>query len=127
MRWQACTWMRWRALGVAAVTLALLGGCADPASVVGFQEIDPGARLRAIRQAAATNDRAAVPSLINELESDDPAERLLAIRALEKITGQTLGYDHAAGVEDRQEGVRRWVAWYSQQPKMTTNGNEGRT
>jgi hypothetical protein len=95
--------------------------------VVGFQENDPAARLRAIQKAAASGDRGAIPDLINELESDDPAERLLAIRALERITGQTLGYDHAAGLTERQEGVRRWAEWYSHQPGMTTIQDGGRT
>ena len=89
-------------------------GCANPDTAVGFQENSPNARLRAIRQAAATGDQSAVPGLIGLLESDDPAERLLAIRSLEKITGQTLGYDHAAGREERQEAVQRWALWYTQ-------------
>jgi HEAT repeat protein len=97
-------------------------GCANPDSAVGFHEKDPAARLRAIRQAAAAQDRSAIPGLIGELESDDPAERFLAIRALERITGQTQGYDHAAGSAKRQEAVRRWGVWYSQQSGTTGRG-----
>lgn len=71
--------------------------------------------MRAIRDAATKNDQAAVPALINRLDSDDPAERLLAQRALEKLTGQSCGYDHAASRQDRQAAVQRWVAWYQQE------------
>lgn len=106
---QTCGWV---GLGAAAT---LLGSCANPDSAVGFTESSPNARIRAIRQAAAEGDKASVGPLIGLLESDDPAERLLAIRTLERVTGQTHGYDHAAGREERREAVRRWADWYAQQ------------
>jgi hypothetical protein len=106
------------ALGAAGV----LGGCANPDSAVGFQEQDPAARIRAIQQAAASKDEAAVPGLIQLLESDDPAERLLAIRALERITGQTMGYDHAAPVDERRAAAERWGGWYAGRTKDNGGG-----
>ncbi len=45
------------------------------------------------------------------LESDDPAERMLAIRALERITDQTLGYHHEDPEWKRVESVNRWEHW----------------
>ena len=101
------------ALSVGAVWVAGVAGCADPESAVGFHEKDPAARLRAIRQAAATRDASAVPSLIGLLQSDDPAERLLAIGALERITGETRGYDHAAPIDERNAAVERWASRYT--------------
>jgi HEAT repeat protein len=106
---------------LALLAAAALSACTNPDTAVGFHEDNPAARLRAIRQAAARDDPSAIPDLIDLLESDDPAERLLSIRALERITGQTLGYDHAAPLEDRREAVRRWSAWYAQQPKAPLN------
>ncbi|MBY0260691.1 MAG: hypothetical protein K2Q20_00005, partial [Phycisphaerales bacterium] len=50
-----------------------LSGCADPGSVSDFGAADPAARLRAAQSAVRTGDRAAIPSLINMLASDDPA------------------------------------------------------
>jgi hypothetical protein len=102
-----------------AVAAPTIPACTNPDSAVGFHEDDPAARLRAIRQAAANDDPATIPDLIDLLESDDPAERLLSIRSLERITHQTLGYDHAAPLEERRAAVRRWSEWYAQQHKAT--------
>ena len=104
------------AAGWAAGTI---GGCANPDDAVGFQEKDPAARLRAIRRATSEQDHAAIPDLIRALESDDPAERLFAFRGLEKLTGQTLGYDHAASREDRTQAAKRWAEWYSHAAEST--------
>lgn len=103
-------------IGAAAVSGVWLAGCADPGSVVGFDEADPAARLRAVRQAGREEqgDRkgaGSVRALVGMLDSDDPAERMLAIRALERRTGQTLGYDHAAEELERRAAVERWVEW----------------
>jgi hypothetical protein len=49
------------------------------------------------------------------LDSDDPAARLVAIRALERITGQTLGYDHAGPEHERRLAVERWMEWEARQ------------
>jgi hypothetical protein len=46
------------------------------------------------------------------LESDDPLERMMAIRALELMTGETHGYDYAAPEWDRRAAVDRWVEWH---------------
>jgi len=104
--------------GIGAAALGLLG-CAHSDDAIGFQEQDPAARLRAVRRAAETRDQSSIPQLIDELESDDPAQRMLAIQALQEITGQTLGYDHAAGPEQRAAAVRRWAEWYSQRSETT--------
>ncbi len=109
-------------VAAACAGAAAMGGCADPESAVGFEEKDPAARLRAIRQAASTNDASAIPSLISLLQSDDAAERLLAIRALERMTGETRGYDHAAPLDERNAAVERWATWYA-----STSGGTGGT
>ncbi len=91
----------------------VFGGCAsEPPS---FSASDPNKRLGALREAAATNDPETIQPMIEMLESDDPAQRLLAIAALRERTGQTLGYDHTAPEADRHEAVERWKAWYERQ------------
>lgn len=77
-----------------------------------FGDDDPATRISAIRGAAVQRDAAQLPELIESLYSDDGAERFLAIRTLEAITGQTLGYDHAAPLEARREAADRWADWY---------------
>jgi HEAT repeat protein len=91
----------------------LLAACAQPSRTASFESGDPAARLRAVQNAAQTGDRHALPGLINMLASDDSAERLLAIRTLEHLTGKTLGYDHAAPPQQRREAMDRWAAWYA--------------
>lgn len=92
-----------------------MAGCADPDEAVSFEAEHPAARIRAIKVAARTEDREAIPHLIESLDSEDPMQRLLAIRALEKITGQTLGYEHASPWWQRNEAVLRWVEWAREQ------------
>lgn len=71
----------------------------------------PEGRIEAIVDAARTGDQNAIPELIGGLDSDDGAVRMLSIRALQRMTGQTLGYDHAAPEWRRREAVERWMAW----------------
>jgi hypothetical protein len=42
------------------------------------------------------------------LGSTDPAERMLAINALEHREGTTLGYKHSAPQWERLEAIQRW-------------------
>lgn len=72
---------------------------------------DPGARLHAIEEAARTRDQNAVPRLVSLLDSDDPAVRMLSIRTLEEITGQTQQYDYAAPYLERRAAIDRWNQW----------------
>ncbi|MFN7022229.1 MAG: HEAT repeat domain-containing protein [Phycisphaerales bacterium] len=92
-----------------------LGGCAGVPDEASFSRPDPSARLKAIQAAAVSDDQESLRELIKCLESDDPAERMLAIRALERRTGQTFGYDHSARRGARDEAVERWVEWYKKE------------
>ncbi len=102
-----------RKVGGASVVILAAGlvGCADPDKNVSFAAADPASRIRAIQAAGQAEDPAAIPDLIETLDSDDPMQRMLAIRMLERMTGQTLGYDHAAPFWERNKAVERWVAW----------------
>lgn len=104
--------------GAAVVVLAALaggvavGGClADPSGDVGFNLPDPQARMRAARVAADSEDRNAIPNLVGMLHSDDAAERMTAIGALERLTGETMGYRHFDPRPVRAEAIDRWTAW----------------
>jgi hypothetical protein len=101
--------------------LTVAGGCAAPPR--GFDSPDPGARLDAITDAAAVKDRSAVGPLIESLDSDDPAVRLASILALERITGQSLGYDYAAPSWRRSEQAARWAAWYRETGGRTSGAS----
>jgi hypothetical protein len=105
---------------VRAGTLSLLliaaaqSACSSPPG--GFDSPEPASRLYAVTDAARTEDRSSIPSLIAFLDSDDPAVRMFSIRTLEQLTGQTLGYDHSAPEWERRPAVDRWIDWYRSQP-----------
>ncbi len=90
-----------------ALVIVAAAGC-GPSMPRGFDSPEPAARMDAIVDAARREDRSAVPQIVPLLESDDPATRLLAIRTLERLTGQTLGYDYAAPEAERGAAVERW-------------------
>ena len=95
---------------VILVACPVLASCGPPASEGGFDSANPAARMYAIEYAAGTGDTSAVKDLIEELDSDDPAVRYMAISALERLTGQTYGYRHYDSVMQRRDAIARWVA-----------------
>jgi HEAT repeats len=102
--------MKWTAaILLLALTLGAQTGCSAPPSAGGFDSPDPAAKLYAIRRAGKERNRAAIPDLVQQLQSDDPAVRMFAIAALEKITGQRLGYNPYAPPDERDGAVEKWV------------------
>lgn len=86
-------------------------GCAPPpVSEGGFDAADPASKSYAIERAAADRDRARIPQLVEQLRSDDPLVRMMAIETLERLTGRTMGYRHFDPEAARAAAIRRWVA-----------------
>jgi hypothetical protein len=104
---------------------AVLGACSLPAQRADFDSVDPQERTLAVAQAARTPRQADLPRLVTQLNSEDPAIRLLAIRTLERETGETFGYDHAAPEAARRQSVGRWVAWLNKQKPYNTDPAPG--
>ncbi|MBL4702719.1 hypothetical protein JYU15_01205, partial [bacterium AH-315-I18] len=99
---------------------SLLGAC-SPGPLLsegGFNSPDPAARLYAIRRAGQQRDRLAVRPLIERLNSDDAAERLMSIQSLERITATRLDYDPYAPAGQREEAITRWVE-FAQSPEFS--------
>ncbi len=94
-----------------ACILGLVVGACRARVAEDFNSPEPAARNAAIVRAAAERDARAIPDLIRMLDSDDSATRLLTIGALERVTGQTLGYDPSDTEPRRREAVRAWQAW----------------
>ncbi|MCE7972982.1 MAG: hypothetical protein DYG92_01465 [Leptolyngbya sp. PLA1] len=65
----------------------------------------------AIVRAGDAKDAGATRDLVRMLASDDPATRLLAIEALERVTGQRLGYDASDPPHRRTAAMSRWSEW----------------
>lgn len=83
---------------------------------VGFDAPSEIRRQDAIILAAEQQDRSpeTIRGLIEQLDSYDPATRLLAILTLERLTGQTHGYDFAASEWEREHAMLAWVQWFDE-------------
>jgi HEAT repeat protein len=60
-------------------------------------------------RAARDGDAGAVRSIVELLDSDDPAVRLAAIEALERLTSDTRGYRHYDAPGRRSAAIEEWV------------------
>jgi 23S rRNA A2030 N6-methylase RlmJ len=58
------------------------------------------------------------------LGSDDPAVRLYAIVALEKITGERRGYSPYDPPYEREQAIERWVAALKDGPGAESAGTD---
>jgi len=81
---------RWALAWVAA--FGALGGCAGPDKTADIKAAAPQQRIAAIHDAGQSGNTDAIPGLIEQLASDDPAVRMYAIQALERITGERRGF-----------------------------------
>ena len=104
-----------RCLRIFAGLLSIVGmGCSHAPGRV--TDEDPSDKIPAIKVAVEHKDKAAIPSLIADLNSDDSAVRFYAIDALQRLTGQTLEYRYYDDIEKRKAAVARWLAWEHSHP-----------
>lgn len=111
---------RWAVMGRALSLAGLLAlcGCGITGGVsANLRSVDPAEKIPGIKQAAARNDRTALPELVATLESSDPAERMFAIEALQRMTKQTLGYRYYDSADARAPSVQLWKEWLATQPR----------
>jgi HEAT repeat protein len=108
---------RVRALDIAPPVAAgmCLAACAQQVTP-SYDSPEPGARNAAIVATAARGSKQDIPNLVRMLESDDPTTRVLAIRTLERLTGETFDYDPHAAPFERDAAVARWGAYASTTP-----------
>ncbi len=95
--------------GAVALVILAAAGCDTAMTRRGFESPDPHAKLTAVVQAGQQRDAKALPHLVNQLDSDDPAVRLCSIIAMQRITGTRMGYSPYAPAHERREAVQRWV------------------
>ncbi|MCA9312270.1 MAG: hypothetical protein KDA21_13735 [Phycisphaerales bacterium] len=100
------------ALLAGVVSVWALASCSAPEPHADFESDDPAERVMALERAWREPRREDVPHVISMLDSADGASRLLASRLLERMTGQTLGYDFAGPPREREAAVERWVDWW---------------
>jgi hypothetical protein len=107
------------ASGAAVAGGAGAGGCREPTGPRTVASEELTIKVPAIKEAARTQDLLAAPQLVKDLESDDAAVRLYAIKGLRKIAGQEFGYVYYADVEQRRPAVMKWREWLQQQGAAT--------
>ncbi len=73
-----------------------------------FTDEAPATRARAIIRVYESTDATYLSNLVDCLDDEDAAVRLLAILTLEKLTGKRLDYDYAAPRANRREAVKAW-------------------
>jgi hypothetical protein len=100
--------LNWRILPAFA---ALIAGCTLPPTTRDLNDAEPTAKIPAIKMAALKKDDAHISQLVEDLDSDDPAIRLFAIRALKDLTGETFDYQYFDDDLERQPALRSWHQW----------------
>lgn len=86
---------------------------------------DPAGRIHAAGEAAASGDMAALPDLVAMLSSDDPAERMVAIGTLQRLTDRRFGYDPTASSAARFAAIQRWEGWLAARTQGEAGGTGG--
>lgn len=90
----------------------LAASCAGVGPEPGFRSSDPIERVRALAEAIDATDHASIPELIAMLDADDPAVRMLAIRGLERLTGESRGFRWDDPQPQRDAAIEEWVRWW---------------
>lgn len=93
----------------------LMASCQAPRPALRVDHPDASIKIPAMKKAVREEDRRQIELLIRDLDSDDPAVRLYAIEALQRLTGQTLGYHYWDDDLQRQPAIERWKAWSVEQ------------
>lgn len=94
--------------------LALSGGCTLPDERARHDRLQTGQpqdRIQAMVEAVDADDQQAVPYIVECLTCDESDVRLFAYSSLQRLTGQTMGYDPYAPPRQRQEAFERWRRW----------------
>lgn len=94
-----------------AASVVLVAGCSAPSRQPDPESPVAADRLLALRDRAWTDSSAHLAALIEQLDSADPAVRMVAADTLTTLTGEDHGfrYDKPLGV--RNAAVDRWAAW----------------
>ncbi|MEW6250824.1 MAG: hypothetical protein AB1716_09260 [Planctomycetota bacterium] len=92
-----------------ALLLALVAGCrSTPDYRVLMRSANPLDRVQGIQAAYAERDLPGVAQLVGLLDDEDAAVRMFAIMALQRLTGETFGYQYYAPPNSRSAAVERW-------------------
>lgn len=97
------------AVGVLVALVVASSGCSLPAQRADFESVDPAEQTLAVarvQESGLTNQE--LRELVERLDADDPALRMLAIQTLEMHVGDDFGYDFSAPPSKRRPAIDRW-------------------
>ena len=101
------------------------GGCSEPTGPRTVFSEELTVKVPAIKEAGRNKDLSAAPQLVKDLESDDAALRLFAIKGLRQMAGKEFGYVYYADVEQRRPAVIKWRQWLQEQGAATRPAGAG--
>jgi hypothetical protein len=101
------------------VGLAACSGCTAPPVQPDLDADHAAAKVPALVAEADRGPYANYAALVRALDDDDPAARFAAARALQQLTGESLGYRFFDDRLARQDAVARWQAWVIQRQSGT--------
>lgn len=97
------------------IAISLCAGCQDPRGPVSVKSDDPDLQIVAMQRDVSQNNRHDIPTMVEDLQSDDPAIRFYAIQGLRRLTHDDFGYHYYASDEDRAPALLLWQKWLKQQ------------
>jgi len=103
-----------------ALALAACSATVPPS----YSDPTPEARIGAIRQTVSEGRQQDIPHLVECLSSDDPAVRLAAADALQRLAGTTLGYRASAPPAERTAAIAAWKSWVIEHGLQPTQAAE---
>lgn len=71
----------------------------------GLNSDNPATKLYAIRQANHED----LPQLVEQLDSDDPVVRMMAIQSLQRLTNTRLNYNPYGSIVNRRLQAKAWA------------------
>jgi hypothetical protein len=111
---------------VGLAVLALLSSCTASRGPLVVTSPDPAVKIPAIQKAVRQRDQSAVPQLVKDLDSDDPAVRMYANHGLQQLTGQDFGYKYFDDDDQREAAAERWRQWLRErQARGNPGGSSG--
>jgi hypothetical protein len=103
---------------VVSILLPLLAGaCSAPRQPRVVTNPDASGKIPAIKRAVERKDLSAAAQLVKDLDSDDPAVRFYSIEGLQRLTGETFGYEFYNDEDQRSPAIKRWQAWLDDRGK----------
>jgi len=112
-------------IALAAVMAGSGGGCFfGGREAPDIKSADPALKIPAIKSAVDRKDMSVVGALIKDLESDDPAVRFYAIQGLQRLTGETFGYEYYAEADHRMPALQQWQQRFSRSEESVARGGE---